>query len=111
MSVNFENFKKTYDDPNLRFFYKLLPEAKDHFKNVLKYLEQSIKENNKDTWFTGVIAMRSTAEVMCFDRLRGYVVEMNEPNIGNFKEIKKMIEEILLLEIPSSGKKWYKFWS
>lgn len=111
MSVNFEKFKITYQDQNLRFFYKLLPEAKDHFKNVLKYLEKSLTENNKDTWFTGVMAMQSTAEVMCFDRLKGYIVKMNEPNRENFKEIKRMMEEIFLLEIPPSKKKWYKFWS
>ena len=110
MSVNFERFKKTYDDQNLRFFYKLLPQAKKHFKNVLKYLEKAIQENDKNIWFTGVVAMQSVANDMCFDRLKGYIVKMNEPNNENFKEIKQMIEEIFLLEIPSSKKKWYNFW-
>jgi len=111
MSVNFEKFKRTYHDPKLKFFYKLLPQAKKHFKSVLKYLENSIKENNKNTWFSAVVAMQSVAEDMCFDRLKGYMIKMNEPNRENFKEIKRMMEEIFLLEIPSSGKKWYNFWS
>ena len=111
MSVNLEKFQRKYYDPNLKFFYKLLPEAKNHFKSVLKYLEKSLTENDKNTWFAAVIAMQSVAEDMCFDRLKGYVVKMNEPNRKNFKEIKRMIGEILLLEIPSSGKKWYNFWS
>ena len=110
MSVNFEKFKRTYHDPKLKFFYKLLPEVKTHFKNVLKYLEKSLTENDKNAWFSAVIAMQGVAENMCFDRLKGYVVKMNEPNRKNLKEIERMIGEILLLEIPPR-KKWYCFGS
>ena len=108
MSVNFEKFKRIYHDPKLKFFYKLLPQAKKHFKSVLKYLEKSITENDKNTWFGTVIAMQSVAEDMCFDRLKGYIVEMNEPNRKNFKEIERMIGEILLLKMPPR-KKWHCF--
>jgi len=108
MSVNFEKFKRTYNDPKLKFFYKLLPEAKNHFKSVLKYLEKSITENDKNAWFAAVIAMQGVAEDMFFDRLKGYIVKMNEPNRKNFKEIERMIREILLLESPPR-KKWYCF--
>jgi hypothetical protein len=112
MSVNFEKFKRIYYDPKLKFFYKLLPEVKNHFKTLLKYLEKSLTENDKNTWFGAVIAMQSVAEDMCFDRLKGYVVKMNEPNRKNFKEIERMIGEILLLgSPPTSRKKWYNFWS
>ena len=101
-----EKFKQKYNDPKLKFFYKLLPEAKNFFKNVLGYLEKSLKEENKNSWFTGVMAIQSVAKDMCFDGFKD--LKMNEPNEKDFKEIERIIEEILLLEIPSR-KRWSCF--
>jgi len=109
MLVNFDKFKKIYNDKDLKFFYKLLPDVKNYFKNIVWSLEQSIKENKRGEWFGTLLAMQSIATDMCFDRLKNYTVKMDKPNKKDFKEIKIMIEEILLLEIKIFSK-WNRFW-
>ena len=109
MSVNFERFKNKYDDRNLKFFYKLLPEAQNYYKKLLFYLENSIVDNKETTWFSGITGLKSVAEDMCFDKIKGFIVNPNKPNQQKFDEIKVMIEEILELSIPQKKRKFYFF--